>query len=140
MKFVSSIVVAVLSSCVFAQRSEPGVLTRQAFTAFAPKTIALDALNNEELMNSEVQAEDGGFVFGKARDVSINVPQECAWRVEGNYKVCRLEISSPNAVSININFDQFKLAESSELYVIGREVITFLSITGYSWRLHSPIQ
>lgn len=66
------------------------------------------------------------FTFGKALPLAIDINKagEGDWIIneETQTKMWRFRVSSKDAHSISIYFDDFHLAPSAELYIIGREV------------------
>lgn len=84
----------------------------------------------EEFTYTEKTPKATPFTFGKAIPLSISLtdPEGGEWTVHEDTKtrMWRFKIYSKDAHSISVYFSDFHLAPSTELYIIGRGVSTFI--------------
>lgn len=59
----------------------------------------------------------GPFTFGRQIAVDLDISKEGIWSETETHRHCKLVIKSPNAYSLNLLFDQFRLPEGAEFYV-----------------------
>jgi len=77
----------------------------------------LPVLNIEEMIEEDLKDTSGlPFRFGKSIEVDLDLSSG-NWEEVEDGRVWSLEIHSPGALSLNLMFDRFKLADGAELYV-----------------------
>ena len=59
----------------------------------------------------------GPFTFGRQIPVDIDIKKDGVWSENETHRHWKLVIRSPNAYSLNLLFDKFRLPEEAELYV-----------------------
>lgn len=109
----------------FSQISHGGTplsLTENLTTAIP--TITLSSLNTTSYINEDAitdQYKDISWRFGIERNVNYTLLNSGIWEsLPDGGKLWRLEIKSPGALSINLNFSSFYLPEGATFYVFNQ--------------------
>ncbi len=118
MKFLSVCSFLILSFTGFGQISQGGQPLNNSFYPNQYNSGGIDNL-------SELVAEDAitdtqkdiPWRFGVEIPANIDFLSTGRWDIIGNTAICKLEISSPNAVSINLNYSVFKLVPKAKLFI-----------------------
>ena len=108
----------------FAQTSNVGVPVSWSFD----KDVDLMHIPHFKLSKSDIEKQieindsvelwtKSGFLFGVEQEVDIDFHQNAYWQQTKKGRIGRLEISSSEAISLNLIFDQFNLAERTFLYL-----------------------
>lgn len=94
---------------------------QQRLTKSANQRITLPKINSTALLEED-KNDNSGLPprFGKAIDVNISLDAG-TWEKLPNGRLWSLVIESTGALSINLIFDKFKLAEGAELYMFNKE-------------------
>ncbi len=82
-------------------------------------TVQIEKPNLEQIRKEdqiEDQHKDIPWRFGKAIDVDYNLTNSGVWIQEGSVSIWKLTIKVPDAISLNLNFDQFELSENAKLF------------------------
>ncbi|MEA1873555.1 MAG: T9SS type A sorting domain-containing protein [Bacteroidota bacterium] len=82
--------------------------------------IQLRALDMELIHKRDAQDEKNGTLLkiGEMIDVDLNMDNSGTWdRLDDNRQVWRLQISSDNALALNLYFSEFDLPQGSQLFV-----------------------
>lgn len=122
MKFLSVFSFLILSFIGFGQISQGGQPLDNSFPANQYNTGGINNLN--ELMAEDAETDsrkDIPWRFGVEIPVNVDLLSLGRWDIVGSTAICRLEISSPNAVSINLNYSKFKLAGKAKLFLFNEK-------------------
>lgn len=127
---MKKIVLALLCASVFALHSNAQVKTKrttkteiQKLTKVKqkPPLIQISAGDLTSLVNESSRASlNKPFRFGKAIDRRIKM-EDGLWESTNGFNIWSLSIHSPEAISINLIFDQFYLAEEAYILIYNNE-------------------
>ena len=119
------ILFTILSASCFGQISHGGspVSTTKHLTTNLP-TYTLPIVNTKSLIEEDAITDmykDIAWRFGVEQNITLNLNNSGVWETFANGdRLWRLEIKSPNALSINLNFDAFNLPEGATFYVFNK--------------------
>lgn len=125
MKNTLLLIIFLFSLNCFSQISHGGVpLSKtKTFTTSPPQHI-LSTINTASLIaedNITDQYKDIPWRFGVEQNVQLNLNNSGVWETLNNGdRVWRLEIKSPNALSLNLNFDAFNLPKGASFFVFNK--------------------
>lgn len=103
----------VLATCLSAQ-------TQLATRSADIPTLSLPALNNAQLLETELQARKPGRapVFAEVREVSVRPNTHGSWADNGDgTSTWKLLVESPTAFSLNLGFTEYWMPAGGELYL-----------------------
>ena len=113
LKYSLLAICCLVATCLSAQ---PQPLSRAADVP----TLSLPALNNAQLLETELQARKPGRapVFAEVREVSARPNTHGQWTDNGDgTSTWRLRVESPTAYSLNLGFTEFWMPAGGELYL-----------------------
>ena len=119
------ILFTILSASCFGQISYGGLpySSNKTLKQQVPK-YTLPLLNVQNFIAEDIvtdQHKDIPWRFGIEQSVSLNLNNSGIWETLPNGdRVWRLEINSPNALSINLNFDSFHLPNGATFFVFNK--------------------
>lgn len=119
------ILFTILSTSCFGQISHGGspYSSNKTLTQQVPKH-TLSELNIQKIIAEDLvtdEHKDIPWRFGIEQNVSLNLNNSGIWETLPNGdRVWRLEINSPNALSINLNFDSFNLPKGATFFVFNK--------------------
>jgi len=118
MRLLSIFLFSIISIFAFGQISQGGQPLINSLPSNQYHTEGISNLN--ELIAEDAitdSQKDIPWRFGVEIPTQLDVLSQGRWDVIGNTLICKLEISSPNAVSINLNYSKFKLAPKAKLFI-----------------------
>lgn len=101
-----------------AQVSYGGQPPSQTVRLPAPPTVPMPYVDATALLREDAQAGKGAFRFGETLPVNLGLDNSGAWdTLADGSQVWRLRIESLDALSINLVFSEYVLADGAEMYV-----------------------
>ncbi len=115
------LVFCLTSTLAFAQISEPGTpLSFSTILSAELNTIEFPEVDIQELQKEDSldQLRNRPMRFGKAHEANISISNSGKWEIINNEnKVWRLEITCPEAFSVNLVYSKFKIPTGGKLFL-----------------------
>lgn len=120
------IIFCFISTEVLSQISQPGVPLSFEFSTNddSVNSIEFPEINLAELSREDSidQLRNRPMRFGKAHETKISISNAGTWKIINNeMKIWRLELICPQAYSINLIYDQFRIPEGGKLFLYNED-------------------